>query len=56
MQNYWWVWFPGIETRILEPMNISAKALEPNRENLHPRKFPATRYIVTQVLKKISHN
>ena len=30
MQSYWWVWFPGIETRILEPTNIS---LEPNSES-----------------------
>ncbi len=25
MQSSWWVWFPGIETQILEPMNISAE-------------------------------
>ena len=25
MQSYWWVWFPGTEPRILEPMKISAE-------------------------------
>ncbi len=25
MQNYWWVWFPRNEMRVLEPTNISAE-------------------------------
>ena len=25
MQSYWWVWFPDIEVRILEPTKISAE-------------------------------
>ena len=28
MQNYWWVWFPRNETRVLEPTNISAEGSE----------------------------
>ncbi len=34
LQSYWWVggwvWFPGIETRILEPTNISAEGSRAN--------------------------
>ncbi len=35
MQSYWWVWFPDIETRILEPAKMSAEgSVEPNSENV----------------------
>ena len=35
IQSYWWVWFPGIETQILEPMNISAEG-SVAKINMHP--------------------
>ena len=41
----WWVWFPGIKTRILQPAIFFLSALEPNSKILHPRKFPAIRYL-----------
>ncbi len=28
MQSYWWVWFPGIEKRILEHVNISFEGFQ----------------------------
>ncbi len=42
MQSYWWVWFLGIEMRILE-QKFMLRALEPNSEHLHPRKLSAIR-------------
>ncbi len=39
MQSLWWVWFLGIETRILQSQKYLLRVLEPFRENLHPRKF-----------------
>ncbi len=72
MQSLRWVWFLGIEKRILqpcprcdqvkiflteaggaeltainlreEPQKFILMALEPFRENVHPRKFPTIRY------------
>ncbi len=44
MQNYWWVWFPGIETQILEPTNISAKGSGAKSRKFAPTKI--SRYTV----------
>ncbi len=39
MQSYWWVWFPGIEPRILEPTNISAEGSEAKWRTFAPAKI-----------------